>query len=183
MKNLLYTSIIAGLLATSCTWGDSEQRLRRFNPPEETAPDRSHEPRLLYHNTQYDFTFFLPTNWQGYSVLVQQWSGQTYLPAADKEVEVDHGPVIVLRNPQWKTDDPWQDIPILVFTRKQWKASQQGQFSIYVDGLEFEIAHNSKYVFAIWNRFNGDESVKGFREAEGIVMKNQAAHGLHLNPE
>jgi hypothetical protein len=180
MKKLLYTSIISGLLASGCTWGNSEQSLRRFNPPEETAPGHSTpEPQLLYHNTQYDFNFSLPTNWLGYSVLAQQWIGQAYLPGTDKAVVTEQGPVIVLRNPQWKADDPWQDIPILVFTHKQWKADRQGQFSIYEGGFESEIAHNSTYVFAVWSHFNGDESVKGAREAEGIVMRNQAANARH----
>jgi len=183
MKKFFYTSIIAGLIASGCTWGDSEQSLRRFNPPEETAPDRSHEPQLLYHNAQFDFTFSLPTSWQGYSVLSQPWTGQAFLPDTDKAVEAEHGPTIILRNPQWKAGDPWQDIPILVFTRKQWKAHHQGQFSIYEGGMVFEISHSSKYVFAIWSRFNGDESIKGFREAEGIVMRNRSGHGPHLYPE
>src|ERR1039458_1113211 len=82
---------------------------------------------VLYHNTQYDFTFFLPASWLGYSVLArqwmdeaiterlmssqgysefaQQWDGETYLPAADRTAIMEHGPMIVLRHPQWKPDD------------------------------------------------------------------------------
>jgi hypothetical protein len=173
MKRLLYASTIAGLLASGCS----------SFVPEQNVPDHPSEGQVLYHNTQYNFTFYLPASWQGYSVLVQQWNGQPFLPATDKAVEMERGPIIVLRHPQWKTDDPWQDIPILVFTRRQWKADRLGRFSIDADGSEYEIAHNAKYVFAIWSLFNWDESVKGAREAEGIVRRNQAANAPHLYPE
>jgi hypothetical protein len=193
VKRILYASTIAGLLTSGCSnlsvplqnfsyKNVPDQTVPDQTVPDQTAPDHPSEARILYHNTQYKFTFSLPTNWHGYSVLVQQWNGQTYLPDTDKEVEADHGPVIVLRNPQWKPDDPCQDIPILVFTRRQWRAQHEGQFSIYAGGVEYEISHNAKYVVAIWSRFNGDESIKGFREAEGIVSRNEAAHAPHLYP-
>jgi hypothetical protein len=167
MKKFLYATIMAGLLASGC-YG-----LKAPNHPA-TLP-------VIYHNAPYDFTFFLPASWQGYSVLTQQWEGQTY-PAAGKAAVTDHGAMIVLRHPQWKADDPRQDIPILVFTRSQWKIDRQGLFSIFAGGAEEEIAHNGKYVFAIWNRFNWNDSVKGSREAEGIVLQNQTANGPHLDP-
>jgi hypothetical protein len=168
MRLFLYALAIAALLCSGC-YG--------LNGPSHpsTLP-------LSYHNEQYDFTFFLPASWQGYSVLTQQWNGQTYSPGTDKVVETEHGPVIVLRHPQWAASDPYYDIPILVMTRNQWKADKQGQFTIFSDGLENEIAHNAKYVFAIWSRFNWNESIKGSREVEGIVIQNQTANGPHLDP-
>src|SRR5580698_3709798 len=102
MKMLLYVSIIAGLLASGCS--------------SVKVPDPQSEPVTLYKNAAYEFTFSLPADWQGYSVLVQQWSGHAFLPGSDKPVEIDHGPILVLRHPQWKADDPRQDIPILVLT-------------------------------------------------------------------
>jgi len=138
--------------------------------------------QVFYHNVQYDFTFFLPAIWQGYSVLVQQWEGRTYLAAADKVVVTEHGPVIVLRHPQWKAGDHYQDIPIEVFTRSQWEAYHQGRFSIGAGGIEEEIGHNPKYVFATSSRFNADDTVKGWKEADDIVERNRAANAPHLHP-
>jgi hypothetical protein len=167
-KRFLYASIIAGLLVSGC-YG--------LNGPKQPSG-----LALAYHNTQYDFTFFLPADWQGYSVLTEQWNGQASPPAADTTAARDRGPVIVLRHPQWTAAEPCQDIPILVFTRSQWKADREGRFSIFAGGVEGEVAHNAKYVFAIWSRFNWDESVKGAREAEGIVFQNQTANRPHLDP-
>jgi hypothetical protein len=137
---------------------------------------------VRYRDRRYHFSFFLPASWKGHSVLVQQWDGQTYLPSADKLVVTEHGPIMVIRHPQWHADDRYQDIPILVFTRGQWEAHQQGLFSIGAGGIEEEIAHNSEYVFAISSRFNGDDSVKQSRETTDAVERNQEANTPHLHP-
>src|SRR5205823_5107300 len=146
MKRNLYASIITALLATGC--GSSN------------VPNHLSDAPVFYHNAQYNFTFLLPESWRGFSVLVPQWEGQTYLAAADKVAVTEHGPVIVLRHPLWQTSVHYQDIPILVFTRKQWEAHHQGRFSIGAGGVDEEIGHNLKYVFAISSRFNADDSVK-----------------------
>ena len=138
---------------------------------------------VLYRNTQYDFTFFLPASWQGYSVLAQQWDGETSLPAVDRTAIVEHGPMIVLRHPQWKPDDRYQDITVLVFTRRQWDAEHHGKFGIGAGGIVEEIAHNPHYVLAISSRFNGDENVKGWEEAGRIVDRNKNINAPHLYPE
>ena len=135
------------------------------------------------HNAKYEFAFYLPASWQGYSVLTGQWNGQTYSPATDKSEETEHGPLLVLRNPQWKVGDPQQDIPVLVFTRSQWKRGRAGEFTIFAGGVQSEISHNGNYVFAIHSRFNWDQSVKGAREAEDIVIQNQNANRPHLDSE
>jgi hypothetical protein len=138
---------------------------------------------VLYRNAQYDFTFSLPTNWRGYSVLIQQWEGNTYLPDGDKIAVVERGPVVVLRHPQWKSDDRHQDIPILVFTRRQWDAEHHGKFGISAGGISEEIAHNPNYVFAVSSRFAADENVKGWEETFDIVERNREVNGPHLYPE
>ena len=138
---------------------------------------------VLYRNMQYDFTFFLPASWQGYSVLAQQWDGETSLPAVDRTAIMEHGPMIVLRHPQWKPDDRYQDIPVLVFTRRQWDAEHHGKFCIGAGGIDEEIAYNPNYAFAISSRFNFDDSVKGWKEACGIVDRNKDINAPHLYPE
>jgi len=169
MKKYVYASIITGSLAAGC--GGSN------------VPKQSSDAPILYHSAQYAFTFLLPASWQGYSALIQQWDMQGYLAAADEVVVIKHGPVIVLRHPQWKASDHYQDIPILVFTRSQWEAHHQGRFGIGAGGVEEEIGHNPKYVFAISSRFNADDSVKGWREANEIVERNCAANAPHMFPD
>ena len=135
---------------------------------------------LRYHNAPFDFTFFLPAGWQGYSVLAQQWGpNQTDVMASE------YGPIIVLRHPQWKTNNLYQDIPIMVFTRKQWGEEKQGKFFPYAGGMISEMWHNRKYVFGIYSRYDADDSVKGWKEADDIIATNCAIHTgptLYPNP-
>jgi len=160
MKSLLYASTITALLVVGC---------RNLN-----APNHPSDLPLRYYNTQYDFTFMLPRSWQGYSMLVQRWDEVRYVAAVDKLEVTDHGPVIVLRHPQWKASDPYQDFPIRVFTRSQWEGAGQGPPGIDAGGFQEEIAHNAKYVFAVSSRFNWGES-KGWKQAWAIVERNRAA--------
>jgi hypothetical protein len=137
---------------------------------------------LRYHNSQYDFTFSLPASWQGYLVLAEQWDGGDLSPAQDKIIYTEHGQQITLRHPQWKTNDLYQDIPIIVFNRKQW---DEGVWpNIYAGGVMDEMWHNRKYVFAISSRYNADDEVKGGQEATDIIKQNCAANDMpHLHPE
>ena len=170
MKQLLYALTITVLLATGC--GSLK------------APNHPSGLPLRYHNAQYDFTFFLPASWQGYSVLIQEWEAQTYSTDTHEVVGSEHGPVIVFRHPQWKAGDPYQDIPILVFTRSQWEAQHQGRFFPYAGGVIYEMWHSPKYVFGLYSRYNADDSVKGWKEAEDIVHRNCAVRDApHLYPE
>ncbi|HSY18535.1 MAG TPA: hypothetical protein VK815_09390 [Candidatus Acidoferrales bacterium] len=131
-----------------------------------------------YRNAQYDFTFSLPAGWQGYSVLMQPWDGGDYSRALDKIVVTEHGQAIVLRHPRWQTNDLYQDIPIVVFTHRQWAEEQQGKMwpDIYAGGVIDELWHNRKYVFAISSRYNAADDVKGRQEAAEIIATNCAAH-------
>ena len=140
---------------------------------------------IRYHNPQYHLTFLLPASWQGYSVLVQQWDGETYSPATDKTLVVGHGPMITLRHPRWLATAPYQDIPIVVFTRDQWDALHHGEFwpSLFAGGSIDEIWHNRNYVFAMSSRYNWGE-LEGSKEVAEIVEQSYAANKMrHLYPE
>lgn len=159
MKKIIGISLLAVLFNCGCT------HLTRC----------STEDALRFHNSQFDFTFSLPADWRGYSVLIQQWQGFTYSPAKDDLVEVAHGPMIVLRHPRWSAEDRYLDIPILVFTPDQWRADQDGKFGIGTGGFDEELWRNSKYVFAMSTRWNADDAANGWQEACDIVGRNRAA--------
>jgi len=169
-NKLLYIITTTALLATAC---------QSFNPPSDSTGSA-----LRYHNTQSGFTFFLPASWRGYSVLNKQWEGQTYLPANDTTLTVAHGPVIVLRHPQWTVSDPYQDITFLVYTRSQWDGEKLGKFSstFYAGGTMVEMWHNHKYVFAM-STHDGKAELIGWREVNEIVSQNVHANAQHLYPE
>jgi hypothetical protein len=141
---------------------------------------------IRYHNAKYDFTFYLPNSWRGYSVLTEHWDGEKYSPSQDRTIELAHGPIILLSNPLWKTNDLYQDIPIYVFTRRQWDDDKSGEMSAEgAGGVMYELWHNDKYVFGIHSRtFGFDTELKDWRETANIVDQNHALHPMpHLYPE
>jgi hypothetical protein len=141
---------------------------------------------LRYHNAQNNFTFFLPASWRGYSALIQQWNGETYSPTADKLIVTGHGPIITFRHPQWQTNAPYQDLPVLVFTRAQWDLLHQGKLwpSLFAGGAMDELWHTQKFVFAMSSRYNAEDDVKGWKSAADIIKQNCAVNKMpHLYPE
>ena len=137
---------------------------------------------VVYHGARYGFTFRLPASWRGYTVKVARWqenSGMT--DESGKHHPRCHGPMLIFRHPGWTGSNPYHDIPIHIFTRRQWKENR-GEFDLYAGGVEDEIAHNSKYVFGIHSRFNFDEDTRGADEVGKIVGRNIDAHVGKLPP-
>jgi hypothetical protein len=150
------------------------------------APNHPYGLPLRYRNARYDFTFFLPTSWRGYSALIQQWEGESYSPTADKLIVVGHGPMITFRHPQWHPNAPYQDIPVLVFTRAQWDLLHQGKLwpSLFAGGTMDELWHSQKFVFAMSSRYNAADDVKGWKSTGDIIKQNCAANKMpYLYPE
>jgi len=147
-----------------------------------TPAKQPSELPLRYHNAQYGLTFFLPADWKGYSILMQQWNAQLESADYQKVIGAERGPIIMLRNPRWKTGEPCQDIPILVFTRSQWDDVKPERLFVGAGGSDYEISHNAQYVFGINSRHNWGE-LKGWEETGKIVQQNVAAGEPHLYPD
>ena len=120
-----------------------------------------------YRNSKYGISLKLSPRWQGYRVLHQQWMDQHL-----GRKHLEEGPIIVLRNPRWTAKHPYQDIPILVFTRRQWRMEHEGKIFPYAGGVLDELSHNRKYVLAIYSRFDFGDDVKGRRVADELVGRN-----------
>src|SRR5580704_4994606 len=113
MQIFIPLSVIVALLAAGCASTN-------------VASQPSGLP-VRYHSARYTLTFYLSADWRGYSVSIQQIDDERYSPAEDRQVIVGRTPMITLRHPQWQASAPYQDIPILVFTREQWEALHRGE--------------------------------------------------------
>ncbi len=119
---------------------------------------------IIYRNTEYGFSFKLPISWQGYSLVMSRWQGN----APDGDV-IAEGPMISIRHPQWTSQHPRQDIPIMIFSNSQWQALQQGSFHIGAAPINpSELGHTARYVFALPARYNY-AFPEGFEEVEKIL--------------
>lgn len=135
------------------------------NIPISTVPPSS---LVTYSNADYGFTFSLPDDWSGYSIVQNTWQGNPLTTTTKNE----SGPKLLIRNPKWTSAVPYEDIPIMIFTLKQWNSYNAGNFAISAAPINAtEIARNNLYVFALPPRWDFDYS-EGYVEAENILKTN-----------
>ncbi|MGA9584719.1 MAG: hypothetical protein WBQ95_05280 [Terracidiphilus sp.] len=121
--------------------------------------------QLLYRNAEYGFCLALPAGWSGFHVLTERWGG-------DGNGESESGPRLVVRNPRWTKEKPYQDIPILVFTSAQWRSVDSGEFSVSAAPIgPSELGRNRKYVFALPPRFAGFDDATGTDEVLRLLQQ------------
>jgi len=140
--------------------------------PSVTKPLPTTQPTesLEYQNTEYGFSFSLPVSWKGYSIITDTWRGYDN---GNSDITVEQGPIISIRYPLWTSENPYQDIPIMVFTLSQWNSLKQGNYSVSAGGIYTELGRNAKYVFALYSRYNfavlpGMEDVKTILEGNPL---------------
>lgn len=134
----------------------------------------------VYRDIQYGFRFSLPESWQGYSVITGKWEGTAPGGApggTQGVVTAATGPMISIRHPQWTSQNPRQDIPIMIFTLSQWNSLQQGEFHIGAAPVgPRELGRNTGYVFALPARYNYAFPT-GYEEVEKILGGNPLQAG------
>lgn len=124
---------------------------------------------VQYKNSQYNFSINLPTSWKGYTVIEDQWEGDSLDANGHVQVSTVSGPLISIRHPDWEYKSPRQDIPIMVFTIKQWNDMQADKFHVGAAPINpSELGRNAKYVFALPARYNFSY-LTGFEEVDQIV--------------
>ena len=128
---------------------------------------------VVYVNKQYDLRFYLPKSWKGYSILVEEWEGRPVTEEAEnKTLQHETGPEIIIRHPLWTDDNPRQDIPIMIFTRAQWKLVQNDELAVSAAPFPpCELAHNTQYAFALPPRYNYAFET-GYEEVGKILARN-----------
>ena len=134
-----------------------------------SAPQANPGP-VVYRNARYGFCFDLPPQWAGYKVIQQKWKS-----AATSGGTTASGLKLLIRSPQWTETNPREDIPILVFTKSQWRRVQQEKLTVSAAPVPPQkLGQTRHYVFALPPRWNFDE-LPGVDEANQIV----AAKPLH----
>lgn len=144
--------------------------LFKKSPPGAPTPiPRQPVTSIEYSNAQYGFSFSLPAGWKGYSIVVDTWEGYT-TEVPEGYAIIEHGPIISIRHPEWTSQNPRQDIPIMVFTLDQWAAMQEDKFHIGAAPIGPSELGRSRtaYVFALPARYNF-RFPTGFEEVGNIL--------------
>ena len=125
---------------------------------------------VVYNNTQYGFTFSLPADWQGFTTVSETWTGN---PLAGSQYTSNiTGPEILIRNPNWTAQNPYEDIPVMVFTPAEWAEIQKETLGVSAAPIPpSELGQNAKYVFALPPRYDFDYKT-GYQEVEQIIASN-----------
>lgn len=138
-------------------------------PSHKTAIDSpSSHSTIQYVSKQFGFRFTLPADWKGYSIVMEEWSG-------DENMADVKGPILSIRHPLWTEETPRQDIPIMIFTHRQWRLVEDG--SLNLSAAPFgpgKIGRNRTYVFALFPRYTNAED-EGYEE----VIKIMEGRPLH----
>ena len=130
-------------------------------PNPNTAP-------VTYKNNDYGFTFTLPADWDGYTIVKNTWNGNNLVATTTKQT----GVTLLIRNPKWTSATHYEDIPVMVFTIAQWNSYAAGNYAVSAAPISAtELGRNNRYVFALPPRWDFDYSL-GYQEAESIVQSN-----------
>jgi len=125
----------------------------------------------IYKNTRYGFDFALPESWKGYTIVAAEWKGLGITDSQSGNIAAT-GPQISIRHPLWTSQDPRQDIPIMIFTLDQWASLLKDEFRVGAAPIPpSELGRNAKYVFALPARYNFAFPT-GFEEVEDILKGN-----------
>lgn len=126
------------------------------------------ENSVVYKNEKYGFSFELPESWNSYSIKSDVWEGISLKDGSKSAT----GPVIYIRHPQWTKDNPRQDIPVMIFTAKQWDSLQNDEFGVGAAPMAPSmLGENSDYVFALPASYNY-AFLTGYEEVEEIFESN-----------
>src|ERR1035437_7931270 len=148
ITNTLIIVIAIALIGTGGYLATKTKSPQVIPIPLQTTPPET----LEYINTQYGFSFSLPTSWQGYSIVTMNWEGNMIDVQNSGKVQ---GPEILIRHPLWTKDVPRQDIPIMILTTAQWDLISQDKLSVSAAPIPpSELGHNANYVFALPARYN-----------------------------
>jgi hypothetical protein len=130
--------------------------------------------RVIYENSKYGFTFSLPTSWQRYQTVKEEWEGLS-LEEGENEKVAARGLLLKIRHPLWTKEQPRQDIPIMILTLDQWVDLQAAKFHIGAAPIgPKELGRNDKYVFALPARYNL-AFLTGHEEVEAILTQDALA--------
>ena len=164
---LISLIVLGGALTATISWAHLPPKVGEISAAT-YPPSHPSTHSITYTNTKFRFTFTLPSTWKGFTIVSSSWKGLGITPSNQSQL-VETGPFLSIRNPLWRAKQPRQDIPIYIFTIKQWNELMKNLFSVGAAPIPpSELGRNSKYVFALPARYNYAFPL-GFQEVAKIL--------------
>ncbi len=164
--------VLLAIIGLAVYFNFSKKSDTQTNNPPATTTSNIVVNGVQYKNTEYGFTFALPDSWKDYTVIEDEWDGDSLDAQGQVHTNTVTGPLVSIRHPDWDYKSPRQDIPVMVFTLAQWNDMQADKFHIGAAPINpSEIGRNSKYVFAIPARYNFSY-LTGYEEVDQIIRGN-----------
>jgi hypothetical protein len=168
MKNTIGTISLLVLLSIASVGCSSSVNGINNEEQQQVKQDEEVPNKIVYQESQYGFNFSLPLSWEGYTILSEKWEGLS-LHDSEGEKVIETGPMIIIRHPEWSSENQRQDIPIMIFTLSQWDSLQKEEFHIGAAPIgPSELGRNNQYVFALPARYNFAFPT-GYEEVEEIL--------------
>jgi len=170
MKNKFYWTVSAVVLIVLIGAGVYFVGMRK--PSAVVSPPVTVATTTVYTNSQYGFSFTLPNDWQGYTIVTSAWNGTGSGACPLSGCPTITGPEILIRNPQWTSENNWQPIPIMIFTPDQWTEVFNENLIVSAAPIPpTELGNNDNYVFALPARYDYGET-EGWQEVDTIMQSN-----------
>ena len=164
--NKTATKIAIAVASLTLLAGCAGPGARETEPTKSTTPTKTVATSVVYSDRMYGFTFTLPLNWTGYTVVYDSWRGDD--PSTNKAVQ--SGSLILIRSPLWTAAKKRQDIPIMVFTIGQWNSLIRQEYTVSAAPIPpSELGRNAQFVFALPARYNYAFPT-GYQEVEHILQ-------------
>ena len=162
-KKLLFILVACFLQGTFMACGAYTE----LNTESSTATGQS-SSTIEYVNAEYGFSIVLPESWTGYSISMDTWEASRS-DAQRGSAAAGEGPVISIVHPLSTEEQPRQDIPIMVFSIRQWDLVQEEVWRLSAAPMPpSELGRNSTYVLALPPRYNYAYP-EGWEEVEQIL--------------
>jgi hypothetical protein len=105
--------VIVLLAAADCSFGRTT-----VSPPKAAVGRGSSHATIQYVSKQFGFSFALPADWRGYTIVMDEWSGEGNM--ADVK-----SPILSIWHPHWTEEKPRQDLVRLIHARASIRSSNR----------------------------------------------------------
>lgn len=126
------------------------------------------DTKIEYLNEEYNFSIYLPKDWEGFQVDTRQETGDEDLDELFDRID-DKFVVMNIRHPKWTNEEPYQDISFVIFRAEQWNENVASAVNDDFDLLPLQIPGGGYKFILRSNPFAYNKALKGYDQVREII--------------